>query len=205
MGRYITPLPGVLASVVEFVLERACSLDANAPKLLAPLENRWLKFDLQGLGIELWISASDDRFRVRAEADDTQQQATTTISGTPAALLGMAVPALSAAASGVRIEGDAQLGQQFQQVMKALDPDLELALSEYFGEFFGPQMYRLVKQTTEFTRNAADASGEQFSRWLREESALVPAPGEWQAFSEQVDRLREAVDRLERRARRAGI
>jgi ubiquinone biosynthesis protein UbiJ len=39
---------------------------------------------------------------------------------------------------------------------------------------------------------------------LREESALVPRPGEWRDFRDGVDRLREAVDRLERKARASG-
>lgn len=206
MGRYLTPLPGVFAGAIEFVLNRACALDAEAPARLEPLVGRWLKFEIDGLALDLWVSTADGRFRVLAEPEHESDDATgaeTTIGGTPGALLGMAVPALGVD-GGVRISGDAQLAQRFQQVMKALDPDIEKGLSEYFGEFFGPQMFRLVSDAVDAARTTFTTAGDQAARWFRDESALVPHPGEWRRFSDEVDRLREATDRLERRVKRAG-
>jgi len=202
MGRYMTPLPGVFAGAIEFVLNRACALDADAPERLENLAGRWLKFELDGLALDLWVSATNDHFDVLAEPEPGNE-ATTTIGGTPGALLGMAVPALGVD-GGVRITGDAQLAQRFQQVMKSLDPDIEKGLSDYFGEFFGPQMYRLVTDAAEASRTTFSTAGDQAARWFRDESALVPHPGEWRQFSDEVDRLREATDRLERRFKRAG-
>jgi ubiquinone biosynthesis protein UbiJ len=199
MGRYLTPLPAMLAGTIDFVLDRAAALDPQAAETLAPLTGRWLKFELQGPGIDLWFGVDDGRFRVRAEHD---QPADTVIAGTPAALAAMALP--QGAGGGVRIEGDARLAQQFQAAVRALDPDIERALSEYFGTLFGPQMYRAFVDATAFGRHAAETGVDQVSRWLREESALVPRPGEWRDFRDGVDRLREAVDRLERKARASG-
>lgn len=198
MGRYLTPLPSMLAATIEFVLDRAVALDAEAAVTLEPLTGRWLKFELQGPGIDLWFSVDNARFQVRAEHD---AEADTVIAGTPGALVAMGLP--QAAGGGVRIEGDARLAQQFQAAIRALDPDIERGLSQYLGPLFGPQMYRAFVDATAFGRQAAAGGADQVSRWFREESALVPRPGEWREFRDGVDRLREAVDRLERKVSKA--
>lgn len=201
MARYVTPLPGMLAAAIEFVLAQAASLDADPAAKLEPLEGRWLKFALEGLQIDLWLSAEGERFRVLAEPEDDALEPDTEISGAPGALLAMALPAFGTS-SGVRIEGDAQLAQKFQQAVKALDPDLEKGLVDYFGELLGPQMYRIATEALNFAGQTATTGGDQVSRWLREESRFVPDPDEWREFRDGVDGLREAVDRLESRVRR---
>jgi len=201
MGRYFTPLPGLLAEVVGFVLARAAALDAQAAARLEPLEGRWMKFEVEGLRLDLWLGVVDAGFVVRAEREP-DAHADASVSGNPGALLGMAVPALEGGS--VRIEGDARLAQKFQHALKALDPDLEQGLSAYFGDLLGPQLYRVLIETVALSRHGAATGEAQVARWLGEESGLVPGRGEWHAFRDGVDELREAVDRLERRvARRA--
>ncbi len=201
MSRYVTPLPGMLAAAIEFVLAQAASLDADPAAKLEPLEGRWLKFALEGLQIDLWLSARGERFRVLAEPKEEALEPDTEISGAPGALLAMALPGFGTS-SGVRIDGDARLAQEFQQAVKALDPDLEKGLVDYFGELLGPQMYRITTEALAFARTTTATGGDQVSRWVREESRFVPAPDEWREFRDGVDGLREAVDRLESRVRR---
>lgn len=201
MSRYVTPLPGMMAAAIEFVFARAASLDADAADKLQPLSGRWLKFVLQGLEIDLWLTADGERMRVLAEPETSDLEPDAVIAGDPAALLAMALPDFGSSSS-VRIEGDARLAQKFQQSVKALDPDLEKGLTEYFGDLLGPQVYRVVIEALDLARQTTGTGGEQVSRWLREESRFVPAPGEWTEFRDSVDRLREAVDRLESRVRR---
>ena len=201
MSRYVTPFPGMLAGAIEFVLARAAALDESAEARLAPLAGRWLKFDLEGLGIELWVGADGATPIVRAEPEPGDREPDTEVAGTPAALLAMALPDLDAGGR-VRVEGDARLAQQFQQAVRGLDPDIEKALTEYFGDLLGPQIYRIVRETVAAGTTAARAGGEQVTHWLREESGLTPSPAEWREFRDGVDDLREAVDRLESRIRR---
>ncbi|MCA1779904.1 MAG: SCP2 sterol-binding domain-containing protein, partial [Xanthomonadaceae bacterium] len=183
MGRYLTPLPGLVAQAIEFVVNRAAALDEQADEALKPLENRWLKFEFQGPEIELWLSAVDGRMQVLAEARDDRTAADTTISGTPGALLAMALPDLDGP-GGVRIEGDARLAQKFQQAIKSINPDIERGLSAYFGELIGPQIYRIVIEATELGRRSSRVGGDQLLHWLKNESRLLPASMEWKDFSD---------------------
>ena len=200
MARYRTPLPGWLATAIEQVLNRAIALDEQGADRLKPLRDRWLKFELSGLEIDLWFSADDRSMIVDAERHQ-DEQADTIIQGTPGALLGMAVPEMGGPGQ-VKIEGDARLAQQFQQLLKSLDPDWEAGISHYLGDFIGPQVYRMLIEASAFGRHAVKTSGEQFSHWLRDESGSVPNQEEWSDWRDQVDELREAVDRFESRVRR---
>lgn len=211
MSRYLTPLPGWLAAAIEHVINRAIELDEVGAERLQPLQQRWLKFELSGLEIDLWFSADEQGIVVNAERDEDdfddnsdENQADTIIHGTPGALIGMAIPEMDGPGR-VKIEGDARLAQQFQQMLKNLDPDWEAGISQYLGDLIGPQVYRMLVEAGEFGRHAARTSGDQVSHWLRDESGSVPNREEWTDWRNQVDELREAVDRLESRLRRQQV
>ncbi|NBB91800.1 MAG: sterol-binding protein [Gammaproteobacteria bacterium] len=201
MSRYLTPLPGMLASAVEQALARAIALDENAPARLEPLRDKRVRLELVGLGIDLYFHGRKDALGVSAE-DDAEPH--TTISGTPVALLAMAVPDWRAAGSGVRIEGEAGTGQAFEKLLKQLDPDWEAVFVERFGPVVGHQLWRMLSDARAGARHVSRTAAEQTARFLREESGLLVSREEVDEFVHEVDELREAADRLEARLRRRG-
>lgn len=201
MTRYVTPLPGLLAAGVEQAIARAIALDDNAAGRLQPLRYKRVKLELKGLGIDLFFHGRDDGLGVRAEDDSAPD---TTISGTPLALLAMAVPDWRARGSGVRIEGEAGTGQAFEKLLKQLDPDWETIFVERFGPVVGHQLWRMLGEAHAGARHVATTGAGQAARFLREESGLLVPHEEVEEFVRDVDELREAVDRLEARLRRQG-
>ncbi len=199
MSRYLTPLPGLLAGAIEQALNQAIVLDANAPAALAALGDRTLKLELTGLGIDLFFHADQPRLRVSAESE---RKPDTTIIGSPAALLGMAVPGWRTPGSGVRIEGDAGTAQALEKLLRRLDPDWEALFVERFGAVVGHQLFVFLDQGRQHGMTLARVSADQVGTWLREESGLLVTRGELETFVDQVDGLREAVDRLEQRLSR---
>lgn len=201
MGRYLTPLPGLLATAVDQALNQAISLDAEAEPRLAAMSGRRVKLVLTGIGIDLHFSGSEQRLRVAAESDETPD---TTISGSPSALLALAVPDWRAPGSGVRIEGDAGAAQALEKLLRRLDPDWEVWLVERLGPILGHQLWRLLNDAAGASRHVARTAANQVAHYLREESGLLVTRTEVDRFVSDVDELREAVDRLENRLRREG-
>ncbi len=199
--RYLTPLPGLFAKTVEQAIARAIALDGQATARLEPLVDRQICLKLEGLGIDLHFHGREDGLGVSAEC---QSAPDTTISGTPLALLAMAVPDWRAPGSGVRIEGDAGTGQAFEKLLKQLDPDWEAMFVERFGPVVGHQLWRMLTNARAGARQAARTATDQTARFLREESGLLVTPEEMDSFVQGVDELREAADRLEARLRRRG-
>ncbi|NBD96114.1 MAG: sterol-binding protein [Gammaproteobacteria bacterium] len=200
-SRYLTPFPGLLAAGVEQAVARAIALDDASTSRLAPLRGKLVRLELKGLAIDLYFRGHDDGLAVSAEHD---AEPDTTISGTPLALLAMAVPDWRAPGSGVRIEGDAGTGQAFEKLLKQLDPDWEAIFVARFGPVVGHQLWRMLTQARDGARHFSSTSAEQAARFLREESGLLVSRREADEFVDEVDELREAVDRLEARLRRRG-
>lgn len=201
MTRYLTPLPGLLAVAVEQGIARAIALDGQSASRLKPLRGKLVRLELRGLGIDLFFHGRDEALGVSAEHDAPPD---TTISGTPLALLAMAVPDWRAPGSGVRIEGDAGTGQAFEKLLKQLDPDWEAIFVERFGPVVGHQLWRMLVEARAGAGQVSNAAAEQTARFLREESGLLVSREEVDDFVHQVDELREAADRLEVRLRRRG-
>ncbi len=201
MSRYLTPLPRLLAFGIERAVNQAIELDASAAPRLEALDGRSVKLALTGLGIDLYFFGEGSRLSVAAERD---VQPDTTITGTPGALLAMSVPDWRAPGSGVKIEGDAGSAQALEKLFRQLDPDWEALMTRYLGDIVGHQLWRLINDAAGLGRHGVRTAGDQVARYLREESGLLVTAEEMDAFSREVDDLREAVDRLQARLKRAG-
>ncbi len=201
MGRYLTPLPGILAGAIEWVLNQSVQLDPDGPSLLRGMQPRWLKFEFSGLDVELWFSTGDGRFVVRSEAPGPVEPSATLV-GTPASFLALALPdAPGGGAGSVSIHGEIACAQQFQRALRQLNPDWEVALTERFGPVLGGQIHRFLRSGQRAAGAALEVARDQTGHWLRNESELVPNPEQWQAFAQGVEALRDDVDRLAKRIR----
>jgi ubiquinone biosynthesis protein UbiJ len=201
VARYVTPLPALLAGLLDRAFNQTIALDADAARRLEPLDGRSVKLALSGLNIDLFFSGRGDRLRVLAESDVDPD---TTILGSPTALLAMSVPDWRAPGSGVRIEGDAGTAQALEKLFKQLDPDIEGLIVRHLGPVLGHQVWRLMRDAASVSRHGSKVAGEQISRYLREESGLLVSREEMNGLTGDIDELREAVDRLEARLRRTG-
>jgi ubiquinone biosynthesis protein UbiJ len=206
LSRYITPLPGLLAGAIERAFDQAIRSDSSALERLATLEGRCIQLTLSGTGIDLYFLGQDaghnKGLQIVAETDTPPD---TIIRGSPAALLAMAVPDWLDADSGVKIEGDAGSAQALEKLMRRLDPDWEQLLTRQLGDVIGHQVWRLLRDSLAGSRRLAGVAGDQLGHYLREESGLLVTRNEAQAFTRDVDELREAIDRLEVNLRRKGL
>lgn len=209
MEGFKTPFPRLLAELLTHAINDMIRVDSgtNAIAKLALLNKRPVALCLTGVGIHLVFSAEDGRLSVKAlppEGFDASWVATT-ITGTPEALLAMAVPDWTMSTSGVRIEGDAQAAQALEQLMRQLDPDWEALWVERFGAVVGHQLHHLFKLAMQTGKELSATGLDQVSRYVREESGWLVDRTEFNAFSHAIDELQEGVDRLLVNASRRGL
>ena len=207
MRHYRTPLPGLLARTLEHGLNRVIALDDHAAAQLAPLRGHSLCLKLEGLNIDLYVigpvhANSPPQLLV---ALDSERPVDTMIAGTPSALLAMAVPAWRRPGSGVRIEGDVGMAQAIEGLMRRLDPDWEKLFVDTLGVVIGHQAWQLMRSSLMAGREVGQVAADQVGHFLREESDWVITQQEGRQFSQSVDQLREATDRLEAALRRHGL
>ncbi len=198
MPAYRTPLPSILATLLETAINRVMALDEDTPARLQHLDGRMLQLDLEGVGISLFFAFTATRVHVSI---DTSDEPDTIISGSPFALFAMAVPegdsGWGGTGSRVNISGDATLARDLERLFSRLDPDWESTLSNLFGDVWGHQVAIVIRSGAEQAKEAAGKTAEMVSEYLKRDDGTLVEVAEISAFADAVDKTRDAVERLE--------
>lgn len=201
--------PGVLAPFAA-MMNRAIAGSTPARRLCDRLDGRSFAIVVTGRPDPL-------RLVLRAQSgglvlSEDAEAADATVTGTPLALLAMVAPKANLAirGTGIRIEGDAETAQAFRDLLSHAHPDLEAEAARYLGEAPAHHAMRLARRAVEFGKQAFASFAANSAEYLTEESGQLPPRAQVDVFMDEVDRLREAVDRAEARvrlleARRQGI
>jgi len=197
----LKPLAGRL---LETALNRALSLDPETRAALAPLNGQRLQLHLESPPLAMELRVDGDALRVgptQGEEPDLSVRAGI------GALLGQ-LPFLKSSGATpvgkVRISGDAELARQLQRLAEGFDPDWEQPFADALGPVIGPQVAKAVRAGLREARVQGGAFAKAGAEYLTEESRDLVPKAEQQAFFDDVDALRDRMERLAARvARRA--
>ena len=202
MPEYKTPLPGILAAMLESAINRLLDLDQDTPARLERLEGRMLQLDLEGVGITLFFAFNGMQVEVGTGSDYAPD---TVISGSPVALFAMAVPDeisnWGTPESRVSITGDANLARDLERLFSRLDPDWEGRLSRIFGDVWGHQVAAGLRAGVEQAKDNAENTREMISEYIQQNQGPVIRQEEIEEFGAAVEDTRESAERLEARIR----
>jgi ubiquinone biosynthesis protein UbiJ len=187
---------------LQIAINRYLDYDPEAPKQLKKMQNGVVELHFTLLALSLYIIVTEDGLDI---CDEYGEEADTKISGSPLALAFMGLQESSTASlfSGdVTIEGDIELGNQFQQFLKNIEVDLEEPLSALTGDVVAHQLGNFARDFTQWTKQNLETNALNISEFLREEQNLLPSKFEVEKFKKQVDDVRLSTDRLEAKAQR---
>jgi|SRR5579872_3935845 len=185
----------MLTATIQNVLNRGLPRSPRAQQLCAQLAGRKICVELGGVTRVLIESDGTSLKVARAPQGAT---ADATIAGGPFGLLALAGSAPEAVIQrgDVRIEGDAELAERFQELARLLQPDLEEELSVIVGDVPAHQIGRLARTVFGWTRRTAATTARNVAEYLGHERRDLVPRSEAEAFLTGVDQAREAVDRL---------
>lgn len=187
---------------LQIAINNYLDYDPEVPRQLAKMQGKVVELHFQQLELSLYIIITPDGLDIREELDD---EADTTISGSPLALAMMSLHESAAASlfSGdVVIEGDTELGGQFQAFLENIEVDWEEPLSKLTGDVVANQFGNVVRDVSGWLREATKTNALNVSEYFREEQAMLPSKFEVNKFKADVDQLRLSVDRLEAKVKR---
>jgi len=203
MPEYKTPLPGILAAMLESTINRLLDMDDDSAPRMGRLEGRMLQLDIEGIGITLFFAFNGYQVEVGTRSSYVPD---TVISGSPVALFAMAVPdemgSWGTPRSRVKITGDANLARDLERLFSRLDPDWEGRVSRIFGDVWGHQIAAGLRAGAEQARDTAESAGSIISEYLEQNRAPVIRKEEFDDFAGAVDDVRRSVEALESRLRR---
>ncbi|MCX7556133.1 SCP2 sterol-binding domain-containing protein [Xanthomonadaceae bacterium JHOS43] len=204
-----TVLPSLIKStlgrMLGAALNRAAMLDPAFPEQLKTLEGRHLDFHLTSPPLAFAMTVREGRFAIGPVSSGHESDLS--LSASLGAVLSQLLPGRESTATvgRMRISGDAELARQLQRLMRRYEPDFEAQFVAVFGDVLGVQLARAVKHGLNTLREGGKALARDSAEFLTEESRDLVPRAELEAFCDDVDDLRDAVERLERRMQRLGI
>ena len=196
----LKPLAG---RALQAALGRALELDPDTREALAPLEGRRLVLRLDSPPLALQLTVRDRALLVGPVEDGHEPDLAvrSTLSGLISQLPGLR-PGDGAPVGRMRIEGDAELARRVQGLARNYDPDWEAPFAAVFGDVVGVQVAQALAGALGQARVTGGSLARSAAEFITEESRDGVPRAELEAFHEDVDTLRDDVERIDARIRR---
>jgi ubiquinone biosynthesis protein UbiJ len=179
----------------HYVRESTAAVD-----LLAELRGSSFAVQIAGTGLQCALVAENDAIVLRRDVTT----ADATLRATPLDLLKLLRADGVSDLKGTRAEltGDLQVAERFAALLRLARPDLEEELSHWIGGIAARQIGRAAADATVWLARATQALQMNAAEYLQEESRTLPGALEAQAFYDDVERLRDDVERTAARLAR---
>ena len=194
---FLDSLKPVAGRALEAVLHRLIALDADTQQALSALEGRRIQLAMDAPALALEVVVRDGKCKVGPS--DAAEEPDLAVRGTLGGLLSQLPFLRSGSGAGVgkmKIAGDAELARQLQKLAERFDPDWNLPFVDLFGEVLGVQIASAMRGALRAGRDGATAFAKHGAEFLTEESRDVLGRAELDAHLDDVDALRDRVERL---------
>ncbi|NUS38481.1 MAG: SCP2 domain-containing protein [Lysobacter sp.] len=196
---------------LEAALNRALALDPDTRAGLAALDGQRVAMQLEsrsGTLPPLALQVRVDGERLVVGPVDAENEPDLGVRATLGGLLGQ-LPFLrrddAPPVGKVRLSGDAELARRLQRLAERFDPDWQLPFVAVFGDVIGVQVASLAASVLRQAHATGRALAESGAEFLTEESRDVVAKAELHAFYDDVDVVRDDVERLAARVARLAV
>ncbi len=196
----LKPLAG---RALEALLARLLALDPETREGLAGLDGRRVRLALAAPPLALEVRVDGEALRVGPAGGDEPDLA---VRGTLGGLLSQ-LPFLRPAGAGAPVgqltmSGDVELARRLQRLAEGYDPDMAKPFADLLGPVLGPQVAAALAAALRGGRAAAGRFARDAADYLVEERRDVVGADELAAFHDDVDAVRDGVERAEARLKR---
>ena len=190
----------LILSGLQSGINRLLAYDAECLAALAQLEGRIIAIEVTSPDIQVYLQPERQGLILNREQPGPVD---VSIRGRPAALLAMVMRREESRSQGhVEIRGDIHLAQRLQQIMRRLDVDWEEFISTYTSDMAAHHIGRISRDLGRYFNTAGRSLVTQFVEYLHYEQNMLPLRPEVDHFVDEVDSLRDDVERIQQRLKR---
>ena len=182
---------------LEAALNRALALDPETRDSLRALDGQRVALTLEAPPLALQVCVDGERLVVGPIASEGEPDLSvrSTLAGL-FAQLPMFRRDDAPPVGKVRVAGDADLARRLQRLAERFDPDWQQPFTRVFGDVLGVQIAKAVAAALKQARVAGRNFAESAAEYVTEESRDVVPRAELNAFHDEVDALRDDVERI---------
>lgn len=198
MNLIVTGITAALQTAVNQVL----GLDQHANQQFQQLAGKVLAIEFTDLPLSLFFVPTEEELQIFSHYEGTVD---TRLRGTSLQMMlmgGIEKPGDSLFKGSVDIQGDTELGQRFQEILRNFEFDWEEHLSHVLGDVAAHKLGNTVRDVLQWGKQTAQSLRNNISEYLQYESGSLPARFEVEGFARDVDVLRNDVERLAARFQR---
>lgn len=192
----------IAGRALEAALNRLLALDPALRDELSVLEGRRIQLTMEAPSLTIELAVRDGRLAVgpaNRDSADARSEPDLAVRGTLGGLLAQLPflrPQAGAPVGKMKIAGDAELARQLQRLAERYDPDWNLPFTDVFGDVLGVQLASGLRAALRAGREGAAQLARHGAEFLTEESRDVIGRVELDAHLDDVDVLRDRVERL---------
>ena len=192
------PLAG---NALQTLLNRALTLDPETGKALHALDGQRISLTFENTNLALTLVVDNDKIRVEPATEGAhlslRSSLHTVISQLPTFLSNLSSTSSNTPPMGrMHISGDVELARQLQLLAQRFDPNWQKPFTDLFGDIFGVQLFNTLTFGLQQARTICKDLAHNAAEYITEESCDVLTHAELDAFYDDVDTLRDDVQRL---------
>ncbi|NKB38828.1 MAG: hypothetical protein GKR93_16980 [Gammaproteobacteria bacterium] len=187
-----------LLTKVEQQLNKLIRLDQDAVKRLSAISGQIILLELLNTEFIVYLVPSGSGIRLLSES---REKPGVSIRATPGDMIAYLLHSRQSSGS-LEIVGDVGLAQTFQSIMQDIEMDWEEQLAVWFGDSLAHQMGRMFRGGFDLLQDTHHKFQQDISEYLRFEKNLSLEKSEMAEFINDVDILRNDVERLKLRVER---
>jgi ubiquinone biosynthesis protein UbiJ len=191
--------PALICAAVEVALNRYLRLERTALEACGRLAGKSIALSIADLGWTFVIEPNAGGVRVISEIPQTPD---VRVSASSLRLLRLGAASLGGSRglpAGLEVEGDTELLLRFNAILTSAGFDPEELAAKLVGDAAAHRMVGGLKNLFGWGRHAATRFSEDAAEYLVEEREDLARAADVEDWMNQVDALREGVDRLDAR------
>lgn len=187
-----------LTITVEALINRALALDPQTADRLKSLAGKTVQIEISGekhkqlLGTVSFLLTDHGLHWVSPET----QKPDVVISGPLKSLFQQMG---QSPATGIKVSGDMELGQQLREILRSVDIDWEEQLAKVAGDSVAHSVGTAARKFLNWGKKTTTNLQQDLSSYLREEAHYLPSAVEVDHYIAEVNELRHKMGRLEAR------
>jgi ubiquinone biosynthesis protein UbiJ len=186
-----------LAKFLELTINNLLQLDSSHLAFLQQHAGKVINIEISDLNQSFYIVLTPNRFHFFSMHSNLPN---VVIRGKLTLFLQQMLA--SHANHSLQVEGDVELAQDLQRLIKGLDLNWEELLAPFIGDFTVHHLSALRQRLKSSLIHTKQRTAEDLLGYLQEEKCLLPPPEQIEDFYEEIGAIRFRLDRLEARMQR---